>query len=275
MKNKIFLIIFIFALGNIFCWREVFLYGKKTGVYFLNVGQGDSELIKLPNEVAILIDSGPRNGLAKKELSKILPFWKKRIDVFILSHPEFDHFGGMLDLISNYQIGVFLWNGDFPKDKDLKEAFERVLKKLKENQTKIIITKKGDKIFYKNYKGEILWPLSNKKFFDLNNNSLVFKFHTPKKTFLFPGDINASAQKELIKISHQNLQSEVLKFPHHGSKNAFLVSFLEKVSPKIVIFEVGKNNKYFFPSKFILEYLKFFPVKIFRTDLDGTIKISL
>ncbi len=275
MKNKIFLIIFVLFLGNIFCWREIFLYDKIAGVYFLKVGQGDSELIKLPKEVLILIDSGPKNNLAKKELSKILPFWKKRIDVFILSHPDFDHFGGLSNLISSYKIGAFLWNGDFPKNENLKNNFLEILEKLKKEKTKIIIVKKGDKILYTNYFGEILWPQAPKKFSNSNDNSIVFKFNSLRKKFLFCGDINKPAQKVLINLYGKGLKSEVLKFPHHGSKNAFLISFLKNVSPKIVVFEVGKNNRYLFPSKIVLEYLKFYPIKIFRTDFDNTIKITL
>lgn len=125
------------------------------------------------------------------------------------------------------------------------------------------------------YLGEILWPQTPKKFSNSNDNSIVFKFNSLKKKFLFCGDINKPVQEVLINLYGKKLKSEVLKFPHHGSKNAFLVSFLKNVSPKIVIFEVGKNNRYFFPSKIILEYLKFYPIKIFRTDLDNTIKITL
>jgi len=275
MKNKFFLIIFILFLGNIFCWKEIFLYDKITGVYFLKVGQGDSELIKLPKEVSILIDSGPKNNLVKKELSKILPFWKKRIDVFILSHPDFDHFGGLSNLISSYKIGAFLWNGDLPRSENLKNNFLEILEKLKKENTKIIIVKKGDKILYMDYFGEILWPKIPKNFSNSNDNSIVFKFNGLKKRFLFCGDINKPAQEVLVGLYGRNLESEVLKFPHHGSKNAFLVSFLKNVSPKIVVFEVGKNNQYSFPSDFILEYLKFFSIKIFRTDTQNTIRIPL
>ena len=146
---------------------------------------------------------------------------------------------------------------------------------MKKENTKIIIVERGDKILYLNYFGEILWPQIPKKFSDLNNNSIVFKFKGLNRKFLFCGDINKPAQKVLIDLYGKDLKSEVLKFPHHGSKNAFLVSFLKNVSPKIVVFEVGKNNRYHFPSKIILKYLKFYPIKIFRTDLDGTIKIAL
>ena len=86
MKNKIFLIIFVLFLANFFCWKEIFFYDKLSGVYFLNVDQGDSELIKLPKEVSILIDSGSKNNLVKKEISKIGGSTKKFDGIEILAN---------------------------------------------------------------------------------------------------------------------------------------------------------------------------------------------
>ena len=147
--RKIFLFIFVLILANLFCWKEILFFGNKEEVYFFDLKGGESILFCLPSQTLILVDSGSRNGAILKNLSQILPFWKKRIDVFILTKTDLNHFGGLLDLISSYQIGVFIWDGSLPKSKISRENFLKLLKKLKEKNTKILIAKKKDKIFIK------------------------------------------------------------------------------------------------------------------------------
>ena len=243
--RKIFLFIFVLILANLFCWKEILFFGNKEEVYFFDLKGGESILFCLPFQTLILVDSGPRNGAILKNLSQILPFWKKRIDVFILTKTDLNHFGGLLDLISSYQIGVFIWDGSLPKSKFSRKNFLKLLKKLKEKNTKILVANKEDKIFYKDFSIE---------FFSFPN----FKFEGGQKSFVFL----SSFKKDL---KEENLKAEILKFSGNFEKSLFL---LKKISPKLVILKEKPNEK-------ILNLFDFYGTKILLLEKEKKIKIPL
>jgi len=243
--RKIFLFIFVLILANLFCWKEILFFGNKEEVYFFDLKGGESILFCLPFQTLILVDSGPRNGAILKNLSQILPFWKKRIDVFILTKTDLNHFGGLLDLISSYQIGVFIWDGSLPKSKISRKNFLELLKKLKEKNTKILVANKEDKIFYKDFSIE---------FFSFPN----FKFEGGQKSFVFL----SSFKKDL---KEENLKAEILKFSGNFEKSLFL---LKKISPKLVILKEKPNEK-------ILNLFDFYGTKILLLEKEKKIKIPL
>src|SRR5574344_1340768 len=121
-------VLFIFAVliaGNIFSW-SLFVSAHDSNflkVDFLNVGQGDSTLIKTPSGQKILIDGGPDYNLATEELAKEIPFWDKEIDLVILSHPEQDHFAGLFKVFKLYKVKNIVWTGDI-KDTELFRNFK-------------------------------------------------------------------------------------------------------------------------------------------------------
>ncbi len=114
---------------------------------------------------------------------------------------------------------------------------------------------------------------NNKKRLNLNNNSLVIKVKFGSKSFLFPGDIMAEAEKELVVISGDDLSSNVLIAPHHGSKTSNSESFIDLVNPEIVIFSTGWKNRYRFPHQSVLKRYKDRGCRILRTDSHGAVTI--
>lgn len=243
--RKIFLFIFILILANLFCWKEILFFGNEGEVYFFDLKKGESILFYLPFQTLILVDSGPKNELILKNLSQILPFWKKRIDVFILTKTDLNHFGGLLDLISSYQVGVFVWDGSLPKRKISRENFLKLLEKLKKKNTKILIAKNKDEIFYKDF---------SIQFLSFPN----FKFEGKQRNFVFL----FSFKKDL---KEENLKAEILKFSGDFEKNLFL---LKKISPKLVILKEKPNEK-------ILDLFDFFGAKILLLEKEKKIKIPL
>ncbi len=267
-KNElIFLFLIIFFL-NFLIYVEIFklLFDNNAKIYFLNVGQGDSQLIILPKNIKILIDGGPLNKNLLLNLDKILPFYDRYIDLVINTHPQLDHYGGFLELFKRYQIGYFINNGQESNN----VYYFNFKKIILDKKIKTISLDFDDKIVYKNAVLKTLWP---KKIIagDFNDNSLVFLFIFKNIKTLFTSDISAKVEKELISYLDK---IDILKVAHHGSKNSNSLDFLNFIQPYLAVIEVGKNN-YGHPHSQTLKNLNLVNSQILRTDVNGLIRIEL
>jgi len=264
-RDKTIIVIFVLLIFDLVLFGYIFFgTSAEPGVYFLDVGQGDSELIVLPGGVEILIDGGPSNGRALAELADILPFTDRYIDLVAMTHAELDHFGGLISIMNRYKIGAFLWN----EVKGQSLALRDLEKVINGNKVKGIVLKTGDKIKYQNSVINVLSP-GQEKFKDINENSLVFNLVYKDTNFLFTGDIGKRVE-ELIKDKTGKI--DVLKVAHHGSKYSSSAEFLNIIQPKVAVIEVGENS-YGHPTEEMLERLKQIGASIFRTDKHGTIKV--
>jgi len=286
MKKKylFFLSAFLLAL-NFFCWREVFALAEPQNlvVDFLSVGQGDSAFIQTPEGHQILIDGGPGSAVLEK-LSALMPFWDKSIDLIILTHPESDHMQGILEVLQRYKVDNFLWTGVVKNDAENKKLAV-LLKKSQASKnnflaalnysqpTKIITVSLGQEVKAGNVLIDILYPFENLAGKELKNTSndtcVVSKIVFGNSSFLFTGDISAAAEKELV--NNAEVESDVLKIAHHGSKYSTTDLFLGNVAPEYAVIEVGKNN-YGHPTSEVLNRLEKFGIKMLRTDKDGDVK---
>ncbi|MFA5099204.1 MAG: MBL fold metallo-hydrolase [Candidatus Paceibacterota bacterium] len=269
-KNSIIIIILFLIVFDIFIWAEIFLNkpDKNTELYFLNVGQGDGELIVFPNNIKTLIDAGQANKAAE-EFSYLFSPFNRYIDLVILTHPEIDHFGGLIDIMKRYKVGAFIFNGE-TKDSN---GFSDLEKIIQENKIKTVVLSGGDKIKYLENYFDVLSPLKDSNSAATNENGLVLKLNSQNLKTLFAADIGEKTETDLIKKYGDYLKSDILKVAHHGSKFSSSDKFLAMVLPKISVFEVGKNS-YGHPNDGVIERLKNLNSKIFRTDQDGTVKIS-
>lgn len=252
--------LFIFLSGISF-----FTKTNTTRIYFLSVGQGDSELIET-NGIKVLIDGGPPNGRVVEELGKILPFWDKRIDVVLLTHPELDHFGGLAAVLEQFIVGTFISTGDISDD----EKFQMITTALTSRGIATTTLFAGDKILIHDSVLSILSPKEGVVCRVTNECALVLLFSSENKSALFTADISAEKEKELLALFST---VDVLKIAHHGSRFSTGESFLLKTNPKIAFIEVGKNS-FGHPSPEILERLKKFTIPIFRTDEKGTLGVD-
>lgn len=267
-NRKNYLIILVLFVTNLFIWNAILFWGASNDLelYFLDVGQGDGQLISLPGNVQILIDGGP--GIKTlSEVNKALGPTDRYIDLVILSHPQLDHFGGFIDVFKNYSVGAFIFNGQ----NGIALAYKDLIKAVEENGAQRVILGEGDKIRYKDYILEILAPSSS----DLaskeaNDGGLVVMLKALNLKVLYTADIDSKLEKKLI--SKYELKADVLKVGHHGSKYSSSKEFLVAVSPKVAVIEVGKNN-YGHPTKAALSRLANTSSMIFRTDQDKTVKI--
>lgn len=265
-------IIILALIGfDVFVWQQILFVHptSHTELYFLDVGQGDSELLVLPGNVKILTDAGPDRTISRS-LGKALSPSDRYIDLAIITHPQLDHFNGFNDLLHRYQFGAFLFNG---RDESLESAeWRALLEKIEERNIPLIVLVAGDRVLYRDNRirflsPDNLWIQSA----ELNDTSLVEMVETPDFTALLTADIGFNVEEYLAK--NFAVQADILKVGHHGSKYSSGKGFLLAVDPKLAVIEVG-DNRYGHPTEEALQRLATLTAaKIFRTDKNGTIKV--
>jgi competence protein ComEC len=256
--------------ANIFVWNAILFGGNAENLelWFLDVGQGDSELVNLPGGAQILIDGGPSNGKVLNELARAMKPTDRYLDILVVSHPQLDHFAGLIDVLKNYQVGAVIDNGR----KGTAKAYADFEKALAESGARHIILAEGDAIKYGEARFDILSPnRTNLASEELNDTTLVMLLEDRGLRALYTGDIGQNIEDELIR--RHDLFTDVLKVGHHGSRFSSSPEWLRAVRPKISVIEVGAQNTYGHPTKQALGNLADVGAQIFRTDRDGTIKM--
>ncbi len=273
-KNLVFYIFGFLVLLNVLAGIAALDLSKTRflEVNFFDVGQGDAIFIESPRRHQILIDGGPGSAILEK-LGKEMPFWDRTIDLVILTHPERDHLAGLLEVLKRYKVENILWTGVVRDTQEFKE-WEKAIE---EEKTNVRIAQSGQRITILSEKLylEILYPFENltgQELKNSNNTSIVSRVVFNENSFLFTGDIQKSAEKELTE-NGKELNSDILKVSHHGSKNSNTKEFIEKVLPEIAVISVGKGNSYGHPHQEVLDILESYGIRVLRTDQQGDIKI--
>lgn len=270
-----FILVFfaLFFAVDFFVWSQI-LFAKtsnETQLRFLDVGQGDAELVIFPGNFKVLTDAGPDSKIIS-ELEKIPLLNDRYIDIAIISHPQLDHFNGFRYVIDRYRVGAFIYNGR--SDSPGVEEWPDLVKKIKERGTSLIqlgagdrIRRSGDKIDFLSPNPELIQSA------ELNDTGLVELIESRGLKALLTADIGAETEKYLVK--HFDLRADILKVAHHGSRFSSSAVFLEAVRPKVAIIEVGSKNRYGHPTQETLKGLSVISAAIFRTDKSGQITVSV
>lgn len=235
----------------------------ETSFYFLDVGQGDSEIVRSGGTV-YMIDGG-KNNLGTEALANILPFLRRRIDVLFVSHPQQDHLGGLFDVIRRYDVGVVLWNGE---QNELWDSFSSVLSA---RHIPAFSVARGDAVRRDADEFLVAWPPAGVVSSDENDRSLVLFFSNGTTTALYAGDVTEKVEHALT--TSTLLPVDLLKVAHHGSKYSSSQNFLKALRPLVAVIEVGKNS-YGHPTQEVLTRLTDIGARIFRTDQNGTICVT-
>ncbi len=235
-------------------------------VYFFPVGQGDSELVMLPGGARVLIDGGPPNGRLLAELATVLPPFDRTIDLVVLSNPETDHFGGLMEVLRRYRVGALVMSGR-RDDTSSYAAFEQVVV---ESKVPVVALGRGDRIRIGESMVTVLSPtpelFAGKA---VNDASLVLELESRGARLLFTGDIGPKAERV---VAESVPFADILKVAHHGSKFSSTASFLSAVRPKLAVIGVGRNA-YGHPTPETLGRLTEGGAHVFRTDRDGTVRL--
>jgi len=254
-----------------------FFQNNKSSITFLDVGQGDSAVVNLPDRKVMLIDGGmyePDMGRAV-----IAPYlWSrgiKSIDYLVLTHPHPDHYGGLIYVIDNFRIGEVWLNGRGTA------GSENFFQKIIARNIKYRILRRGDVLEAEKYTIRVFHPYDEffadserGDFSNENSGSLVLKYESDDVSVLFTGDIETEAEESLLPLGIW-LRSSIMKVPHHGGRTSSSSGFLKTVDPRVAVISLGKNNSYGHPHAETIERLKAAGADIFRTDTDGAITITL
>jgi competence protein ComEC len=246
---------------------QIYVETKSLEVVFFDVGQGDSILIQKGTK-QILIDGGPGGKTELAELGKYLPYFDREIELVIATHPDRDHIAGLVEVVRNYKIDKVLLTGA-EKDTEVYKAWQDVLSY---NKVEILEVWRGAEVKFDDVHIKILNPAGkiSADTGDSNNSSIVARLDYGSSSFLFTGDIESTAEKEILE-SGENIDVDVLKIAHHGSKYSSSETFLEAASPEAAIISVSKNNSYGHPTKEVLEALGKRNIEVLRTDERGDI----
>ena len=262
--------------------------GRLLEVVTLDVGQGDAAIVRFPDRTTMLIDGGIQRSYYDEKRQKqvdydvgeriIEPFLNandiRELDLVVLSHPDLDHGGGLGYILQNYKVKRVIGIADMQLDSQT------------HRRLRSIVTERGIPYSFP-YAGEIdltvttrlnlLHPIdaASTDLMDDNKNadSLVMKLSYGEVDILFTGDIEAEGETRLI-TSQQDLRSEILKVPHHGSRTSSSAQFIDAVQPRFAIYSLGQRNQFQLPHPEVVDRYKERDCKQLRTDKLGAITVK-
>lgn len=265
-------IIYILLLLNVSIWLAVLKIDSSFQLIACDVGQGDAILIQ-KESFQILVDGGPSKKVLDC-LGKHMPFWDRKIEAVILTHPDLDHYGGLINVFQSYEIDNFFTNGSSNSSQEYK-----VLEKEVGSQglsPRYLV--QGVNVVYDLIHLDILNPEAdhaNKNNGDKNNESIVILLKFKDFEALLTGDAEQEVSNRLSKLNKlHNL--DYIKVNHHGSKNGMTENLLKTVNPMYAVISSGFKNRYGHPHAEIVEILKRNSnTKVLRTDEIGDVVIKI
>lgn len=256
-------------------WLQQRYFCSHLRITFLSVGEGDGAVIRFPGSRVMLIDGGGAFRSTFDPGERIVaPFlWSQKImhvDYILVSHPDRDHFGGLIFIARNFTPSQFWTSGiDSPavSYNQLVEAINQAGARTSVcNSATPPITIAGVAL-------RCPGPLANLTEIKENNSSMVVRISYGANSILFPGDLEAKGEHELI-ASGANLRATVLKVPHHGSHTSSSARFIEAVDPAVAVISLGYRNRFHFPAEEVIARYRDADVRVLRTDQDGAISLD-
>lgn len=269
-KSNLYLYV-IFGLIFISCFLVwSFHKNNNEGVLkfvVLDIGQGDALYIESPTGVQIIVDGGPGNNLLK-EITKVLPWYDRSVDMIFVTNPDSDHYEGFIKFLDKYSVGALVESGTT----NTYSAFGVFQEKIKQKNIPKTLARRGQTT---DIGGgayiQILFPDRNVEQVSPNTGSIVMKLIYGDTSVLLQGDSVASIEQYLLELDGDYLKSDILKVGHHGSKTSSVKEYVEKVSPKWAVISSGKDNSYGHPHKEVLEVFNSLNVPAYNTCNNGAL----
>jgi competence protein ComEC len=266
-------IIIFLSLVTISVWVSVFSIDSNLHIIACDVGQGDAILIQ-KHTTQILIDGGPNQNVLNC-LGKHMPFWDRQIEMVILTHPEADHYSGLIDVFKNYKVVNFGQNNTNSSN----QTYQVLKNVVGGTTTATSHLDRGTTIRAGMIQLDVVWPTQqntssngNPIAGSTNNNGVVLLMKYAQFKALFTADVENKVSDELLGLNEiENLN--YIKVNHHGSRHGMSQKLLDAVSPQIAVISVSSRNSYGHPSAEIIDMLTKKNVKILRTDELGDVEI--
>lgn len=245
-------------------------------VAFLDVGQGDATLLTFNDGSRMLIDCG-KDARVLEALGRHMTFFEKNIDYLVLTHPDFDHYGGCIDVLARYSVGTIISTSSTKPH----AAFAVYLESVINEQSRVVTIDHPQNIEIASSTVSFLFPHLPVDELDLqlsdsNNQSIIAKVVYGEHSLLLPGDAEKEGEEALLALyGTSTLDVTILKAGHHGSSGSTSDIFLAVTSPEHVIFSAGRNNSYGHPSERVILKSQRAGAKVWRTDTQGDILASL
>ncbi|MBX4211542.1 MAG: MBL fold metallo-hydrolase [Candidatus Yanofskybacteria bacterium] len=239
-------------------------------VTFLDVGQGDAIFIQTPNGNQILIDGGP-NGSVLSKLAEVMPFQDRDIDMIVLTHPHTDHMNGLIEVLDRYKVYYIVQAKETYDSREFR-AWQEAVAEEKTNEIEALAGQEFD--FGAEVKLTVLHPthsVAGTTTKTPHDDVVVTELSYKDTKVLLTGDMETEVEDQIM--SYVNVDADVLKIGHHGSKTSTSSSFLNAVTPQVAIIQVGQKNRYGHPSKDVLNRLDNSHIPYYRTDTNGGITL--
>ena len=269
-KNKIFLTLAVIFAGLGLLLIFSLQNSGKFRLIACDVGQGDGMLLVSPSGKQIVVDGGPGTKIVDC-LSQNMPFWDRTVELVVATHAQKDHMEGLLEVMARYKVKMIAET----KVNNGSELYREWEKAVKEEEAKVYIAKKGDRLKIDRLTLDILWPDAQKlnswqmtSPSDLNESAIVLRTNYGQFCVYLTADIPKETLQGLV-----DKKCQILKISHHGSKTGTNTEIINEVSPRLAIIQVGKNS-YGHPTKEVIDLLTSKAVKILRNDTNGIIEIT-
>lgn len=243
-------------------------------VHVLDVGQGDGIFITGPSGQQLVVDGG-RDLSLLGGIGKQMSFFDRTIDLVVLSHAHLDHLFSLPEVLRRYEVKAVLITA---VDDDLAQ-YQEMLTLIKEKKIPVLIADPHkDLDLGDGMRIDVLWPKPVYAGVEDpsggNNSSIIFKLIYGEDSMLFTGDMEEPEEAELL-ASGTNIEADILKVAHHGSKTSSSTGFLLEVDPDLAVISVGAQNSYKHPSASVIERFRHFGIPVRMTAQEGTITIDL
>jgi competence protein ComEC len=240
------------------------------------VGEGDAAVVRFPGSRVMLIDGGGAFRSTFDPGERIVaPFlWSQKImhvDYVAVSHPDHDHFAGLIFIARNFAPSQFWTSGtDSPDD-----SYSQLLEAMQQTGARSAICNSASVAMTIGGVGvRCVWPIAGAAEPKENNSSMVVRLSYGRDALLFPGDLEAKGERELI-ASGADLRGTILKVPHHGSHTSSTAELIAAVHPAVAVISLGYHNRFHFPADEVLQRYRDAGVTVLRTDEDGAISADV
>jgi competence protein ComEC len=267
-------LIAVLALGDVAWWGRARFLRPDLRITFLSVGQGDSAVIECPGRTVIVVDGGGLGDgsfdVGERLIAPVL--WRRkiaRIDTMVMSHPQWDHFGGLTYLARHFRPREFWENGDHAAG----VRFAALEAALLAAGTRRVVARPGLTRSCGDGIVRVLAPSTAAG--SINDRSVVLQLERGGTRVLFTGDIERDGEHALLASTDGRLASQVVKVPHHGSATSSAPRFVAAVAPQLAVASLGIENRFGFPHGRVVQTYRDAGSTFLRTDRDGAVIVTI